>query len=86
MTSRVTAFTPPHRFVDEQVRGPFSRMTHEHLFVPAGNATQMIDRVSFTAPLGLIGTAVERLGLTRYFRGLISERSSYIKSVAEAQA
>ncbi len=23
MTSRVTAFDRPHRFVDEQVRGPF---------------------------------------------------------------
>ncbi len=29
VTSRITAFEPPHRFVDEMVRGPFALFRHE---------------------------------------------------------
>ena len=36
LTSRITAYERPHRFVDEQVRGPFASMRHEHLFEDAG--------------------------------------------------
>ena len=82
MTSRVTVFEPPHRFVNEQVRRPFKLMRHEHLFMLKAGGTEMIDRVSFTAPLGPVGRAVELLGLTRYFRKLIVRRAAYIKSEA----
>lgn len=32
MTSRITVYERPHRFVDEQTRGPFSAFRHEHHF------------------------------------------------------
>ncbi len=47
MTSRVTELERPHRFVDEQVRGPFRSFHHEHIFEPFDNATLMIDRIRF---------------------------------------
>jgi ligand-binding SRPBCC domain-containing protein len=75
MTSRVTALDRPRRFVDQQVRGPFRRFHHEHLFVPDGTGTRMIDRVSFAAPLGPLGWTVERR--------LIDTRASFVKTSAE---
>lgn len=33
MTSRITAYERPTRFVDEQTSGPFARWWHEHEFV-----------------------------------------------------
>jgi ligand-binding SRPBCC domain-containing protein len=35
MTSRITEWSRPERFVDEQVRGPFAAFRHEHLFEAA---------------------------------------------------
>ena len=84
MTSQVTVYEPPRRFVDEQVRGPFRQLVHEHLFLPESGGTRMVDRVSFAAPLGVVGRAAELLGLTRYFERLIRERGAYIKHQAES--
>jgi len=90
LTSRVTEFDAPHRFVDEQTRGPFTSFRHEHLFEPtaSGSASAsssdsdsgsvMTDRVQFTAPFGVLGRLVEKLVLERYLRRLIEERSRFL--------
>lgn len=83
MTSRVTALDRPRRFVDEQVRGPFRWFHHEHAFEPSGAGTVMTDRVSFSAPLGPLGRAVERVALAGYMCRLIEKRASFLKLSAE---
>jgi ligand-binding SRPBCC domain-containing protein len=87
LTSRVTAYDRPHRFVDEQVAGPFHWLRHEHLFEPAGErATRMTDRMAFEAPLGPLGALVSRVVLGRYLTGLLRTRGQHVKRVAEAQS
>jgi ligand-binding SRPBCC domain-containing protein len=83
MTSRITEFDRPHRFVDEQIRGPFARFRHEHTFEEHDVRTLMIDRVTFVSPMGLIGRVVDRLALARYLRALIERRAAFIKHEAE---
>ncbi len=82
MTSRVTELARPHRFVDEQVRGPFRRFRHEHRFEEADRGTRMIDAISFDAPFGLIGRVAETLVLGRYLRRLIEQRNEYLRREA----
>ena len=43
LTSRITAFDRPHRFVDEQVSGPFRSFRHEHTFERVPGGTRMTD-------------------------------------------
>jgi len=85
MTSRITAYDRPRRFVDEQVNGPFAQFRHEHRFAAEQNATRMIDRIEFSAPLGLIGRVVERLVLAGYLTQLIGRRNSYLASKLAAR-
>ncbi|GAB3615937.1 hypothetical protein GCM10027416_04940 [Okibacterium endophyticum] len=83
LTSRITCMSEPAFFVDEQVRGPFRSFRHEHSFEPTANGgTTMIDRVSFTAPLGPLGLIAERLVLSRYMRRLIEQRNEYLAAGA----
>ena len=78
LTSRVTEFDAPHRFVDEQTRGPFTSFRHEHVFEPAEHGSVMTDRVQFTAPFGLLGRLIEKLVLECYLTRLIAERGRYL--------
>ncbi|MFB2597497.1 cyclase [Herbiconiux sp. P17] len=78
LTSRVTEFEAPHRFVDEQTRGPFATFHHEHLFQPTAEGSVMIDRIHLVAPFGPLGRVAERLVLARYLRRLITERGEFL--------
>lgn len=81
MTSRVTAYDPPRRFVDEQVRGPFRAMRHEHVFDDLGGGrTRMTDRMTVSSRL-----PVARFVLVPYLRRLLARRAAHIKRVAEGR-
>ncbi|UTT68680.1 SRPBCC family protein [Arthrobacter sp. DNA4] len=78
MTSRITHVDFPRSFTDEQVKGPFTSFRHVHEFASTATGSTMTDRVEFTAPLGVLGRAVERLFLARYLERLIRDRGSFL--------
>ena len=78
MTTRISALERPVTFVDEQVSGPFAHYRHTHSFIADGNGTRMVDDVGFAAPLGVLGTVVERLVLARKLQSLLEQRNATI--------
>lgn len=59
---------PPAQFVDEQVRGPFSRWVHTHRFEAEGpTGCVLTDEIEYRPPLGL-GAKRVRKELQRLFR------------------
>ena len=87
MTSAITEYERPERFVDEQRRGPFHRWWHEHTFTALSpDQTLMVDRVEFRSPFGPIGWLADMSVLDRYMTGLLRQRNDWLKSTLEAQA
>ena len=86
MTSRITAYEPPRRFVDEQIRGPFRHLRHEHVFDDLGGGrTRMTDRMTVGAPFGALGSLVTRMVLGPYLRRLLVRRSAHVRRLAETR-
>ncbi len=69
--SEISVWEPPHRFVDEQRRGPYRLWVHEHRFAPERNGTLVNDRVKYAVPGGWI---VDRLFVRRDVRRIFEFR------------
>lgn len=52
--TRINVWQPPHRFVDEQLRGPYRLWQHEHTFVARDGGTLVRDDVRYAAPLDFL--------------------------------
>lgn len=69
--TRILDWDPPHRFTDDQVRGPYAEWHHTHTFREDGpTATIMEDRVRYRlplAPLGDLAHPLVKLQLRRIF-------------------
>ncbi|MGY0389543.1 SRPBCC family protein [Nocardioides sp. WG-D5] len=79
MTSVISEYAAPNRFVDEQESGPFRRWWHEHRFEPIAGGTLMTDVVEFEAPVGVVGRVANVLVLTRYMTKLLERRNAWLR-------
>ena len=79
MTSKITEFDRPRRFIDEMQRGPFASFHHEHRFEQHEGTTTMVDVVHYSLPLGPLGVVADVAIVGRHLRHLLEKRSSYIK-------
>jgi ligand-binding SRPBCC domain-containing protein len=62
----IREWDPPHRFVDEQLRGPYALWHHTHTFERDGDdATIMRDVVRYALPFGPLGEIARRLFVGR---------------------
>lgn len=67
----ISTWAPPHRFIDEQLEGPYRRWVHEHSFRELDGCTEIADRVTYALPLWPLGEAaypLVRAHLARIFR------------------
>jgi ligand-binding SRPBCC domain-containing protein len=60
-TTLIAEFDPPRRFVDVQLRGPYSFWHHTHTFETDGAGTLVIDDIRYVLPLGVLGRVAHGL-------------------------
>lgn len=83
-TSRITAFDRPRHFQDTMLRGAFRSFVHDHYFEPDRNGTRMLDVLTFSAPLGVLGLIAERLFLGAYLTRLLTQRAEALRDAVSA--
>jgi ligand-binding SRPBCC domain-containing protein len=70
----IREYDPPYRFVDVQVRGPWARWEHRHLFLEEDGGTWVEDRLTYRPPLGPLGRLAHALALERQVRAVWAYR------------
>jgi ligand-binding SRPBCC domain-containing protein len=74
--SEISAWEPPHRFVDRQIRGPYRVWIHEHRFAEVDGGTLVGDAVEYAAPGGIL---VQKLFLARDLRRIFTHRHARLR-------
>ena len=79
----IREWDPPHRFVDEQLRGPYALWHHTHSFeaLPGGEGTLMRDVVRYALPLGPLGELARRLFVARDVEAIFDFRAQRIEEL-----
>ena len=73
--TEITEWDPPRRFVDTQIKGPYSLWEHTHTFEEDGpGATIIGDRVRYAIPFGPVGELADRLLVRRDLRQIFDYR------------
>ncbi len=79
--SFIREYDPPVRFVDVQVRGPYARWEHRHLFLAERDGTWVEDRVTYRLPLGALGRLAHSLVVGRQLSALWAYRRRRISEL-----
>ena len=85
LTSRISAFESPKYFRDEQIKGIFKFIIHDHYFESQNGITIMKDIFNFQSSFGFLGKIFDKYILTKYLTELLIQRNKIIKEFAETQ-
>jgi ligand-binding SRPBCC domain-containing protein len=76
--THIAEWQPPHCFADEQLRGPYSKWYHRHMFVAHAGGTLARDEVAMTPRGGLLAPLVMRLFVERDVRAIFAYRAEFL--------
>ncbi|MEJ7825430.1 MAG: SRPBCC family protein [Solirubrobacteraceae bacterium] len=80
----IREWDPPHRFVDEQLRGPYALWHHTHSFEAlADGGTLMRDVVRYALPFGPLGELARRLFVARDVEAIFDYRAQRIVELVD---
>jgi ligand-binding SRPBCC domain-containing protein len=77
----IESYEPEIRFVDRQLRGPYSFWHHTHEFEEVKGGTLMRDRVLYEVPLGPIGEVARALFVDRQLKAIFDFRQRAVAAI-----
>ena len=77
-TSLIAEYDPPHKFVDVQLKGPYSFWHHTHLFEKHPDGTLIKDIVHYCLQFGVLGNLIQVLFVKRQLSGIFTYREKVI--------
>lgn len=85
LSSKITAFEKPFHFRDEQLKGAFKSIKHDHYFETKNGVVIMKDVFNYESPMGILGKLFNKLVLTNYLKKFLKLRNNTIKEFAETE-
>lgn len=79
----ISTHEPPHRFVDEQLRGPYLFWHHTHTFEEKEGGTLISDEVRYVLPFGFLGRIAHKLLIKKQLDNIFAFRADIIKNIFE---
>jgi ligand-binding SRPBCC domain-containing protein len=76
--SEITAWEPPRRFVDKQLRGPYRFWLHEHRFEDKNGGTLVTDEIQYSVYGGEI---IRRLFVARDVEKIFAHRTKRMQEL-----
>ncbi|MFT5141461.1 MAG: hypothetical protein ACI80V_003001 [Rhodothermales bacterium] len=77
--TRIDVWEDGRRFVDSQLKGPYSSWWHEHAFQEKDGVTVMTDRVYYAPPLGPLGAVANGIFVSDELRRVFGYRASLMR-------
>lgn len=83
-STEIAAWSPPCKFVDYALSGPYALWNHEHCFEAHRGGTTLYDRVTYALPLGLCGALAHRLWVKRDIARIFDHRAEKMRELFPA--
>jgi uncharacterized protein len=74
----ISTYDPPHKFIDEQLMGPYAFWHHTHAFKQVKDGTLISDEVRYAIPLGILGRLAQALFVKRQLEHIFDYRRKTI--------
>lgn len=81
--ARITNWNPPHRFVDEQIQGPYRLWVHLHRFYQENGSTKVVDEVRYQLPLWPLGEVAYPLVAAQLRRIFRFRKQAIVEAIQE---
>ena len=79
----ISDYEPPFRFVDQQIKGPYTFWHHTHTFRLVEGGVEIIDQVKYSLPLGWLGTLAHAIWVRKDLEKIFEYRKTVIQNYFE---
>jgi hypothetical protein len=79
----ISDYEPPFRFVDQQIKGPYTFWHHTHMFQAVEGGVEIIDKVKYSLPLGWLGTLAHAIWVRKDLEKIFEYRKTVIQNYFE---
>ena len=77
----ITEYIPKVKFVDQQLKGPYSMWHHTHEFRDVDGKVEMTDEIYYVMPFGILGRLVNFLFVSRDLNNIFKHRVEIINKI-----
>ena len=79
----ITEFDPPHTFIDQQIKGPYTIWHHTHTFQKVDGGVEIKDRVVYSIPFSILGRILNFLWIRKDLENIFNYRKKVIDELFE---